>query len=303
MGKALNTEEFIKRSNLKHNSFYDYSKTVYTSALQNVTIICPLHGEFEQRAASHMRGNTCKECGRNKANKSSSMTKKEFITTAHNIHHNKYNYSKVKYKNSKTKVLIICPAHGEFSQQAGSHLSGTGCPDCAFRLNAEKTKYSLEKFVKLANLTHANKYDYSESVYVNSQTKLTIKCPVHGTFKQKPNSHIAGRGCSKCAEIIKRKRYHNEPTLLYLLYFPFLQMYKLGITLQRRGVEKRYEIETQSYIVCDTILYNEGKEAYEEEQRLLEKHNAVRYTGPKLLRNGNTELFFINILKKEKETL
>ena len=37
-----------------------------------------------------------------------------FIKRSNVIHHNKYDYSKVEYVNSSTKVCIICPIHGEF---------------------------------------------------------------------------------------------------------------------------------------------------------------------------------------------
>ena len=45
-------------------------------------------------------------------------------------HNNKYDYSKVEYVNSSTKVCIICPEHGEFWQTPHKHLSGQGCPKC-----------------------------------------------------------------------------------------------------------------------------------------------------------------------------
>ena len=42
---------------------YDYSHVVYLGARENVKIICPIHGEFEQRACNHYnRGSGCKEC-------------------------------------------------------------------------------------------------------------------------------------------------------------------------------------------------------------------------------------------------
>jgi len=53
----------------------------------------------------------------------------KFIKRSNNIHADKYNYSKSIYKNMKTKVIIICPIHGEFNQTPDSHLSGQGCPD------------------------------------------------------------------------------------------------------------------------------------------------------------------------------
>lgn len=38
----------------------------------------------------------------------------EFIEKSKKIHGDKYDYSKVDYKNSKTGVKIICPIHGDF---------------------------------------------------------------------------------------------------------------------------------------------------------------------------------------------
>lgn len=51
-----------------------------------------------------------------------------------NAHSNKYDYSKVKYVSSKTKVQIGCQKHGEFEQNPGAHLFGQGCPKCAKEL-------------------------------------------------------------------------------------------------------------------------------------------------------------------------
>lgn len=53
-----------------------------------------------------------------------------FIHEARKVHGEKYDYSKVEYVNTHTKVAIICPIHGEFFQVVHSHLSGSGCPKC-----------------------------------------------------------------------------------------------------------------------------------------------------------------------------
>ena len=54
-------------------------------------------------------------------------TKEQFIEEAYKVHGNKYDYSKVEYINSKTKVCIICPIHGEFLKTPNKHLLGQGC--------------------------------------------------------------------------------------------------------------------------------------------------------------------------------
>jgi len=58
-------------------------------------------------------------------------------------------------------------------------------------------KYTLEDAVVKFKEKHGNKYDYSNAIYVNSQTKIEIICPEHGSFWQRPNDHIY-YGCPKC---------------------------------------------------------------------------------------------------------
>ena len=100
-------------------------------------------------------------------------TTAEFIQEAKQIHGDKYDYSKVTYINSCSKVYIICPIHGEFWQEANSHLMGHGCPKC----NGE-IKSCAEDFINKATKLYDNKYDYSKVKYINNNhTKVCIVCP------------------------------------------------------------------------------------------------------------------------------
>lgn len=58
------------------------------------------------------------------------MTTEEFIQKAKAVHGDKYDYSMVEYVNTKTKVCVICPKHGEFWQIPNSHFRGIGCCKC-----------------------------------------------------------------------------------------------------------------------------------------------------------------------------
>lgn len=62
MGKKLTTEEFIRRGNVIHGYKYDYSGTVYIGYDLPLTIICPKHGPFIQRAHDHLDGCGCPNC-------------------------------------------------------------------------------------------------------------------------------------------------------------------------------------------------------------------------------------------------
>ena len=49
-------------------------------------------------------------------------------------------------------------------------------------------KLSITDFVSRCKKVHSNKYDYSESEYINKETKLKIICKIHGSFWQIPNN-------------------------------------------------------------------------------------------------------------------
>lgn len=58
------------------------------------------------------------------------LTKEEFVERARRRHGEKYDYSKTEYKDSRLKVCIICPIHGEFWQTPKQHLKTHGCSKC-----------------------------------------------------------------------------------------------------------------------------------------------------------------------------
>ncbi len=133
----------------------------------------------------------------------------DFISKARQLHGNKYDYTKVVYVNSRTKVEVICPKHGVFEQLPSSHLSGNGCPKCAREWSDEHRRHLAEssrksrgmttdEWIARARAVHGDKYDYSRTVYVNQRTDVEIICPVHGLFTQKADSHIRGNGCRLC---------------------------------------------------------------------------------------------------------
>ena len=122
----------------------------------------------------------------------------EIIEMFKKVHGNKYDYSKVEYTKMHDKVIITCPIHGEFKQEAHAHLKGQGCPKCGIEARSDKRKDNKKQFIEKAMAVHGDKYDYSEVNYIDSQTKVCIICPKHGEFWQMPYSHIGGQGCPKC---------------------------------------------------------------------------------------------------------
>ena len=59
-------------------------------------------------------------------------------------------------------------------------------------------KVTTSDFIKRANEVHGNKYNYELTKYIAAVKNVTIICPEHGEFLQRPANHLSGRGCSEC---------------------------------------------------------------------------------------------------------
>lgn len=131
MSKKLTQEEFINRCNIIHDFKYDYSLVKYHGHAYFIIIICLKHGNFKQLANKHISGRGCRNCSYEQRGNNRKLTLNCFINKANLIHNFKYNYSKTEYINTKSKIIIICPEHGEFLQYPSHHLREIGCQKCS----------------------------------------------------------------------------------------------------------------------------------------------------------------------------
>lgn len=209
-GKNLSFSEKIEILNKANNYKYSYSKNTEIKCVKDFIIVtCPEHGDFKVTYDNHSRGLGCTKCsGRYK------YKQEDFINECKINHNNKYDYSLVEFKNSKTKIKIICPVHGEFIMISKQHLDGGECFSCRYEKNGKKQSLNQNDFINQCNIIHDNKYDYSEIVYYNNHTKIKIICPIHGEFEQTPASHKKGCGCPECGKLklanIRLKRISDD---------------------------------------------------------------------------------------------
>ena len=200
MARKKTTEEFIEEAKKIHKFKYDYSKTEYKNSKDKVVIICKEHGEFTKAPNKHLSGQGCPKCkGYVKLSQTS------FLERAIIKHKDLYDYPKTIVKSKNDKVVVTCKIHGDFEQLPANHLKGSGCPKCAQIKRTEDQRYSKEDFINSVSEKHQHKYDYSESEYLNSQTKIKIICAIHGDFYMKPNSHHSGQGCPQCGRLNANK--------------------------------------------------------------------------------------------------
>ena len=171
MPKKVTTKDFIARAQKVHGNKYDYSKAHYINAKTKLTIICPIHGPFQQDPSNHLAGKGCPICAGNKPN-----TTQTFIDKAKKVHGNKYDYSQVHFTKNNQKVKIICPKHGPFWQEANSHLQGHGCPQCkaeAMRNVKHPERGEQIRQGTLAKYGVKNVMQVPELLSKNEQAKIT----------------------------------------------------------------------------------------------------------------------------------
>lgn len=143
----LRTTDFVAKAVAVHGNTYDYSQVDYKLTSSNVTIVCKLHGEFQQSPLNHLMGKGCKGCKKITIGDSHRGDVGEFKLSAFRVHGDTYDYSEAEYIDSYTKLKIICKVHGEFLQPPARHIFGGGCPSCA------KTGYDTAKQGTLYMLT------------------------------------------------------------------------------------------------------------------------------------------------------
>lgn len=194
----MNIETFVEKANKIHKNKYDYSKVYFESLNDIITIKCDEHGEFQQRVSVHINDECgCKECGLKYRTHPSKKSSEQFIQEAREIHGDRYDYSKVEYKNANTPVLIHCKKHGDFLQRPSAHITQRQkCPSCGEEEKKTNRK-TTEQFIKDAKEAWGEEYDYSMTEYVKKDVKIKYRCEDHGVIEQKPILHIK-HGCPYC---------------------------------------------------------------------------------------------------------
>lgn len=225
----------------------------------------------------------------------SSINKNEyFINQAKDVHGNKYNYDRVNYYNSITKINIICKKHGEFTQSPNNHLAGYGCIKCGGNCKSDTNEFILK-----ANIVHKNKFDYSLVNYIKANINIQIICNSHGIFEQTPNNHLNSKICCPLCENqkIKERLLENPTGWNYHLWE------KSGTNSKNFDSFKVYIIkcwneEERFYKIGKT--YRKVKERFHNNKEMPYKYNNIKEISGTALEISNLEVALKNDNKKYK---
>ena len=217
-GHRYSTQEFVEKARAVHGDTYNYDSSVYTFSTVKIKITCATHGYFEQIPNDHLRGKGCSKCAGNVQ-----LTTEEFVEKARTVHGSRYSYDSSVYAGNKSKILIECSEHGYFEQTPNGHLMGGGCSKCS-----GKHQPTTDEFIEKANTLHQGNYTYDKVAYISNKKKITITCPIHGDFKQIPDSHLCGRGCPSCA--VSGFKSDKQAFLYFLVDAETYSRVKIGVS-------------------------------------------------------------------------
>ncbi len=137
---GFNEKFLINRFKEIHNNTYNY-RLKGLKMFDKVSIECKKHGVFSQRIGSHLEGRGCPKCATEIQSKNQTRSHESFINAVRNIQKDKYDLSKVKYVDAKTKIILTCKLHGDFKVFPSAALRGGGCKDCALEGNNYNFNY------------------------------------------------------------------------------------------------------------------------------------------------------------------
>lgn len=175
------TDEFI--TELPHNylDLYDYTHTIYKNRKTKIIYFCKICQRFvDQNPVLHVRAG-CQYCNGRGESKHNFET---FSIKGHKRHKNFYIYDKVSFNTIQDKVIIVCPKHGDFEQQASAHINnGAGCPKCALENNVSYKQKEIQDFIEEYYngeiLSNYRGFDHKETDIYMPKLKIGIEYHSH----------------------------------------------------------------------------------------------------------------------------
>lgn len=299
MPKKITHEEYVEKLARENPTIELLSQ--YNGNKQYITVKCKIDGTIWKTKPNWLKaGRGCQTCYDNRRGQNRVKGLEKFIEEARKVHGDKYDYCKVEYINDTKKVCVICPNHGEFWISPAKHLRyNQGCPTCGRR------RIDTNDFIQRARLIHGDKYDYSKTIYAGRFKPVTIICPIHGAFSQKPDKHLSSHGCPICKEskterLIREKLKENDIQFESQKRFTWLGKQTLDFFIPEQNIA----IECQGEQHFHPVSFYKGIDGFEKTRiRDLMKYEKCTKHGIKVLYYINSITHFVQMEPYTKENI
>lgn len=187
-------EKFLVKARARFGDTFTYRDYV-SGSHPKLVVTCPVHGDSEQYAASHLKGFGCSKCFAD----SKKYTLDYFMQKSCEVHGDKYLYIGISYVDRVAMISYLCPEHGYVYQRAGNHLKGRGCLHCGHEDRINSLADTLEEVLAKLPEDFKSQYSYGLISVEGANRYISYKCK-HGEVKQLLESHLAGKK-PKCCSI------------------------------------------------------------------------------------------------------
>lgn len=190
------TSEMFKKDVLViYGEKYVFHWEDYKCKDSQIRVECKLHGEHKISANTILNGTACVYCnGR--------LYPKDWIKNAKAAHGDKYIYDESKPPRIKSdRIRYKCSIHGWQESRYDCHVEQKcGCPMCAGYPNKLSSEQRKANWIKRCKKKYNDRFDYSQFVYVNNDTKGLVTCKEHHySYMIDPWNHLRGAGgCPFC---------------------------------------------------------------------------------------------------------
>ena len=287
-----NTESCIAEIEKIHPDKFTFDNFEYLGCVTKSFVTCKIHGDFLTHWNLLQSGKGCPTCGHENTAKFKRLTTKSFIQKAKDKYGDKFTYLKTKYgKSNNDELIVTCDIHHDILVKPVNFLKkGTkfGCELCGIESSRFQKVHDKPKFIEKARLVHGDTYDYSLVEYINNETKVSIICPTHGVFRQKPSNHLVGKSCHKCA-----KYGFDTSKSGYLYVLQSDSFIKIGITNTSPESKRILQINNGSpehFTLIKSYCFDDGTFISDIETTLLRYFRTV-YKNPDTKFDGYTETF------------
>lgn len=171
------TDDFISICSVIHDFKFNYDKTKYLSASSKVTITCPIHGDFEQVANSHLMGHGCQNCSESIGEKEISKFLNKYKITFDRQH--KFldckNTHQLPFDFYIPSTRMCIEFDGKQHYEPVEHFGGIKAYE-QLKINDKiKTDYCEENYINLIRIKYTQLDDIHKILYDNLKNHIKSK--------------------------------------------------------------------------------------------------------------------------------
>ncbi|QAX97931.1 hypothetical protein ASswx1_288 [Aeromonas phage Asswx_1] len=195
------------------------------------------------------------------------------------------------YKTNTTKLICICPTHGEYRvSYANFSNKGSRCSKCGINYTSRLKKFK-DPYNTAKSRCEGFGVEFIEFVggeYINQKTLVLYKCPKHGLHRKSFSAIVnTDSGCPSCAS-----SGYDKSKSGWFYIFEYTKdndtVYKYGITNRDPDIRSKEHIKGIHNVVSNCVLvkqFEDGNLPLIIESKIKAKYNGVC----DWLSSGNTE--------------